>query len=230
MENIYLISALVGWPFILLFIFFGGADADADVDLDLDADLDFDTDVDLDFDTDADFDLDLDADIDADVDADFDASGFSAFGEGIADFVGSLLSFRSAVFGAAFFGTTGFLLGLVDTNALVTLIAAIALGAAAWIGNSMLWRWLKKNMVGSTLTNRQIQGSTGKVVLPIDQAAKGRVALDIGGQPIYYVAKPFHKDHGDQFAVGDEIVVIEVQEGTALVARLDSLAEELGDL
>lgn len=216
MENIYLISALVGWPFILLFIFFGGADADADVDMDLD------TDVDVDFDTDADFELDTDADV--------DASGFAAMGAGVADFVGSLLSFRSAVFGAAFFGTTGLLLGLVESNALVTLIAAIAVGAAAWVGNSMLWRWLKTNMVGSSLTNRQIQGTTGKVVLPIDAAAKGRVALDVGGQPVYYVAKPFHKDRGDQFAVGDEVVVIEVQEGTALVARLDSLAEELGDL
>lgn len=222
MDNIYLISALVGWPFILLFIFFGGADADADVELDLD------TDVDLDFDADADFEVDADADFDTD--AELDTSGLSAVGSGVADFVGSLLSFRSAVFGAAFFGTTGILLGLVETNALVTLIAAIAVGAAAWVGNSMLWRWLKKSMVGSSLTNRQIQGSTGKVVLPIDEAAKGRVALDIGGQPVYYVAKPFHKDRGDQFAVGDEVVVIEVQEGTALVARLDSLAEELGDL
>ncbi len=220
MENIYLISALVGWPFILLFIFFGGADADADVDLDLD------TDVDLDFDTDADFDLDADAGVDADI----EASDLAGIGESVADFVGSLLSFRSAVFGFAFFGTTGFLLGLVDTNALITLIAAIAVGAAAWIGNSMLWRWLKTNMVGSSLTNRQLQGSTGKVVLPIGESVKGRVALDVGGQPLYYVAKPFHKDRGDQFAVGDEVVVIDVQEGTALVARLDSLAEELGDL
>ena len=224
MDNIYLISALVGWPFILLFIFFGGADADADVDLDLDTDLDLD--LDLDLDTDADFEFDTDADLDTDV----DASGLAGLGEGVADFVGSLLSFRSAVFGAAFFGTTGLLLGLVESNALVTLIAAIAVGAAAWVGNSMLWRWLKTNMVGSSLTNTQIQGTTGKVVLPIDSAAKGRVALDVGGQPVYYVAKPFHQDRGDQFAVGDEVVVIEVHEGTALVARLDSLAEELGDL
>ncbi len=219
MENIYLISALVGWPFILLFIFFGGADADADVELDVDLDLD----ADVDFDTDLDFDADLDADA-----VDIGDIASSA-GSGVADFVGSLLSFRSAVFGAAFFGTTGFLLGLVDTNALVTLIAAIGVGAAAWVGNSLLWRWLKNNMVGSTLTNRQIQGSTGKVVLPIESEAKGRVALDVGGQPVYYVAKPFHHDRGDQFAVGDEVVVIEVQEGTALVARLDSLAEELGE-
>lgn len=221
MENIYLISALVGWPFILLFIFFGGADADADVDLDMDADVDFDLDADADF--------ELDADADVDIDADMDGGLASTVGTGVADFVGSLLSFRSAVFGVAFFGTTGFLLGLVDTNALITLIAAIAVGAAAWVGNSLLWRWLKRNMVGSSLTNRQIQGSTGKVVLPIGEN-KGRVALDVGGQPVYYVAKPFHRNRGDQFAVGDEVVVIEVQEGTALVARLDALSEELGDL
>lgn len=50
MSGLYLFTAIVGWAFVAIFVFFGG-----DADMDLDADIDFDADVDLDMDLESSF-------------------------------------------------------------------------------------------------------------------------------------------------------------------------------
>ena len=55
-------------------------------------------------------------------------------------------------------------------------------------------------------------------MLAIDPTSKGRIALDVAGQQIYLVAKPYQPA---SFAIGDQVVVIEVDKGTALVSSLD---------
>ena len=67
MTAVFAFAAIVGWPFLLFFVFFGGEDGDV-----VDADLDLDT----------------------DLDSDLEIS--DSFGGGIAAAVLSLLSFRSS--------------------------------------------------------------------------------------------------------------------------------------
>lgn len=50
MSGLYLFTAIVGWAFVAIFVFFGG-----EADMDLDADIDFDADVDLDLDLESSF-------------------------------------------------------------------------------------------------------------------------------------------------------------------------------
>ena len=194
MFGVYLFAAVVGWPFVLFFLFFGG-DADADFDLDIHADLD------------------LEADFDADVGLDHGG------GLGVGDF----LSVRGVAFGLAFFGLTGIVLDMLDANLVLGLLAALAVAALAVVLNARLVLYLKESSSGSVMSDRELQGALRKVVISIDDASKGRIAVDHHGQRLYFVAKPFRAGKGRSFAVGEQVVVIEVDRGTALVSAMESL-------
>jgi membrane protein implicated in regulation of membrane protease activity len=193
MVSLYLFSALIGWLFVLFFLFFGGdVDADFDVDVDLDADLD------------------LDPGVDVDAGGPFDA-------------LTSFLTFRSLVFFLAFFGLTGLVLTWLDANSVLTVLLAVGMGLFAMWLNRTLIEYLKANTSDSQVLDREIEGSRASVVLPIGPDRKGRVAVDVGGQRRYLVAGPYHPKAGVGFSKGDEVVVVEIKDGAALVAPLDSM-------
>ncbi len=156
--------------------------------------------------------LDVDIDLDADVDID-DGSGPTATA---ADF----LSFRSLVFFLAFFGLTGLVLRWLGVATIVTVPLAAAEGAFGVWFNTKLMRYLKRSNLDGSLRNRDLSGRPARVVLPIDDGRKGRVALDVGGQQILMVAKPYRSA---SFAIGDAVVVIEIDKGTALVSSMEEM-------
>lgn len=195
MFSLYLFAALVGWPFVLFFLFFS---ADADTDFDADADVDF----------------DADTDFDADSELGMAADGAA----GVADAVLSIFSFRAIVFLLAFFGATGLILTGLDVNGVVTLLLAIAMGLFAGYLHARLYAYLKRSSVGGTTSNADLRGSRAKVVVPISSASRGRVEVDVDGQPVYVTARPFGQD---EFEVGERVVVVEIDEGTALVGKLN---------
>lgn len=195
-------SAIFGGVFVLLMIL-GGLDFEGDVELDFDSDVDFDVDVDG---------LDMDVDTDG------------LFG-GVGDFFASLLSFRSIVFFAAFFGLIGLTLSLFNYSAASTLISALVGGGVAAVLNAQLFRYLKGSEATSALTNKQMEGRAAQVVVPLGPARKGRIKADVDGQPHFLVALPFKDRDEKQFGVGDSVVVVEIQDGTALVAELPGLED-----
>jgi membrane protein implicated in regulation of membrane protease activity len=191
MVSLYVFAALVGWPFVLFFLFFGG-----------------------DVDTDFEFDADLDVDVDPGVGVD---------GGGPFDAIVSFLSFRSIVFFLAFFGLTGLVLTWLDANRVLTALLAVAMGAfAVWL-NRTLMSYLRANSSDSQILDNEIEGSLASVVLPIGPERKGRVAVDVGGQRLYFVASPYRPRPGEDYHKGDEVVVVEIKRGAALVAPLDSM-------
>jgi len=203
MFGFYLASAIIGWAFVGLFLF-GGIDSDIDADFEADLDADF------------------DADVDVDVDADLDAVG-SGFASSIAAAGLSLLSFRSIMFFLAFFGLTGILLNIIDASFLATLIAAIGVGAFAWVFNSFVFRALKVADVSSSLRKSDLEGALGEVVLPISPGHRGRIAIEVGDQRRYLTAQPHQGTKRSSFAVGDQIVVVGLEKGAALVMAVDVL-------
>ncbi len=188
MLGLYVFAAIVGGAFVVFFVVFGG-DADADVG-------------------------GLDVDADVDLEADIEAGNAAGLAAAAVDF----LSFRSLVFFLAFFGVTGVVLDVLGVVSLVSVVLAVVMGAFAMWFNTRLMRYLKKADVDGSLRNRDLTGRPGKVVLAIDPDSKGRVELDIAGQQIYLVAKPYRPA---SFAIGDQVVVIEIDKGTALVSSLD---------
>jgi len=172
--------------------------------------LDFDGDVELDF----------DADIDLDLDTGFDADGGVAGAAG--DFFGSLISFRSLVFFAAFFGLAGLVFNLFDYTEPVPLLSGLGLGAVAAVLNGQLFNWLKQNEHSSQVSNRHLTGARATVVLPMGTDRKGRIKTELEGETTYMVALP-HSEKTDRFDVGDPVVVVEIENGTARVAPLPGL-------
>ena len=195
MFSIYLFATLVGWPFVLFFLFFS-ADGDVDFDADLDADFD----------------------LDADIDVDADSGTISSAGTGVADAVLSIFSFRALVFLFAFFGVTGLILRGIGLHGIPTFILAVGMGLFAGYLHARLFAYLKRSSVGGMTTYADIRGSRAKVIIPIVAGQKGRIEVDVDGQPVFVTAKAFG---GGSFEKGARVVVVEIEDGTALVGQLN---------
>lgn len=194
MTAVFAFAAIVGWPFLLFFVFFGGEGGEVDADFD----------------------------VDVDVDADFDSVG--GVGGGVAAAVLSLLSFRSIVFFLAFFGATGLILDALATNSVITLVVAIALGLFAASLNNRVFRYLKTSSVSTEVSDSMLSGAVGRVTVPISVASKGRITCEVDGQTINLTAVPFDPSEEAEFGVGESVVVVEVGEGTARVSSFRELS------
>lgn len=188
MFGVYLFATLVGWPFVLFFLFFS-----SDVDADVDADLEFDADAAPD-------------------------AGAGGVGEGLGDAVLSIFSFRAMVFLLAFFGATGLILDALDVHAIPTLLLALAMGLFAGYLHARLFAYLKRSSMESSTTNADLRGSRAKVVVPVSSEQKGRIEVDVEGRPVYVTARPFRDG---TFEKGQVVVVVEVEDGMALVGPLN---------
>ena len=196
MISVFVFMAVFGWLFVLIFLF-SAADFDVDVEPDLDIDMD------------------PDLDIDGDGGPDIATAGLN--------FLGALFSFRSLVFFAAFFGLAGLLLSWLDVTTIITVIIAAGIGLFAASLNVQLMQYLKRTSVSSQLKDNKIAGNAAKVVLPITSGKRGKVAVDVNGQRLYLIATPYRDREGEEFAVGDTVVIVEVNNGSALVTPMDDL-------
>ncbi len=196
MTPVFAFAAIVGWPFLLFFVFFGGEGGEVDADFDVDVDMD--------------------------VDVDLDSAG--GVGGGVAAAVLSILSFRSIVFFLAFFGATGLILEALSTNSVIALIVAIGLGLFAASLNNRVFRYLKTSSVGTDVSDRTLSGAVGRVTVPISVPSKGRITCEVEGQTINLTAVPFDPSEESEFAVGESVVVIEVTKGTARVSSFRELS------
>lgn len=213
---IYLAAVIFGGSFLIPMILGGlGSDMEVDSDFELDTDVDFDADIELD--TDVDFDSDVDLDSDAGSDGHSPVSAGLDAGQAI---VGSLLSFRSIVFFAAFFGAAGLVFTGLGYNVVLTLVTALVLGVVASTANSVLFGLLKASETSSRVGERTFEGRPAAVTVPIDADHRGRIRVNLAGQPHYLVAESFD---GEAFEPGREVVVVEIQDGIARVASLIDL-------
>ena len=94
----------------------------------------------------------------------------------------------------------------------------------AAVVNSALYGFLARSQVSSQVTDRVLEGKAASVVLPIRHQHKGRVRIDLNGQPQFMVAKSYDDRSTGELAVGTTVVVVEIDEGTALVAPVPELA------
>lgn len=207
--GLYVMTAIIGWTLAGLMVAFGG-----DSGLDMDADLDMDLDLDLD--------LDIDVDGPGGLDIGDASSVFDSFG----DVLLGMLSIRSLLFFAAGFGGAGLLATWLIGTSIGALPFALAAGVLGSYANSALMKWMRSSELDSQLEVSDISGSAGKVVVPVGPGQKGRIAIEIGDQPIMLVAGVYNEKDGDQLKVGESVVVVDTDEdGTALITRLDDLSQ-----
>lgn len=177
-----------------------------------------DTDVgDLDANVDADFDADLDADVDADLDADADAD---LEADTAAEKIFSIRGLLYSLFG---FGLTGTLLTTAGAAAAAPATIGVSAGsglAAGWIVTKLL-NWIRSSEAGVRAGDSSFEGRTGRMTLPMEEGT-GRVRVRRGERTYDLRALP----HPGASAAKDpadwkEVMVIEVQEGVALVTPVD---------
>ncbi len=133
------------------------------------------------------------------------------------------LSLRFWTFFAAFFGLTGLVFtGFGLAPAVVTLGASVGVGLASGTGVSWLYRALKRAQVDSSVLDEDLQGTTGRVLLPIEPGSEGLVRVASKG-----MVKDLRAVTDDPGAIGrgEQALVVEVRAG---VARVTALREPAG--
>ncbi len=175
--------------------------------------------------------LDLDADVEVEVDVGGDVEldgesggGFDAVGGGpLGAIFASLVSFRTIVFFTAFFGLVGLVLSALDYGSVLTFVTSTLVGGFASVSNSVLFGLVRSSEATSQISDRTLEGRPGVVVLPMGDGHPGRVRIDLGGQPHYMVARPVDDGMEQRFDVGASVVVVEIENGTAMVTSLAGL-------
>lgn len=208
----YLVALVVGGTLVAVSLIFGG-------DGDHDHDVDHDFDIDADMDMDADVEAEVEADADADHEMDHGVSGLDALQGWL-----PIASMRFWTFFLAFFGltgtvvTAGSLLGGIATPILATAVGYVC---GASITNSI--RRLRKQVVDSSLGEKDYVGATAKVVLPVSKGKTGKIRMTIKGRVVELMAQT---DDDVDLGLNQAVMVYALRDdGTAVVSRTEQLPE-----
>jgi hypothetical protein len=147
----------------------------------------------------------------------------SSHGEGLLAAV-RYLSLRNLIFFAAFFGLTGTLLTLFDAARLPTLVAALGFGGAAALAIDRTMAYLRRSESGALPSLSVLGGARAQVLVGIDAAHAGKIAVVTQEQTQQLVARRHPKAAVERFAAGDTVVIVRFQDGVALVAEPTFLA------
>ena len=186
MSYVFVVCATIGgtilvFQFVLTMIGLGGDAFDLDMPV-----------------GDADVDLDLDADMGSDTDVGHVGSSW-LFG---------VISFRTMVAAAAFFGLGGLTAQSADASPAVSLLVAIAAGAAAMYGVYWIMRGL--NSLDSEGTPRIGQAlnryGTVYTTIPAEKSGTGKIQINVRNQTVEYLAMT----SGEKLAPGSKVVVVDV--------------------
>lgn len=133
-----------------------------------------------------------------------------------------ILSMRSATYFLFAFGAVGLLTGAAGANGVVSLFASVFTGVVAAMSSAALFRYLNRTSSGTVPTDASLVGLTGAVVLPLRRGTGGKIVVYRAGREIELMARPFADDSGDP-ETWDQVVVVEVSGGTALVTPYPDL-------
>lgn len=206
MLGIYLFAAIIGGG-LLLFSLLGGSDHDAShADASgLDAGHDFDTG------------HDFDHDVGHDHDVSHDVHG------GAGELLLGLFRPRNLIFFLAAFGLTGTLLTLITpASEAGSLLPSLVMGFIAMLLTHSVFVWLKRSDTAvDAVSDTELEGCIGRVVLPLTAGERGRIACLVGGREVHLVAR-LAEDSGESLAAGSEVVVLRVSDTVAEVIPFES--------
>lgn len=228
---IYIAATIFGGSFLIPMVLGGlASDFDADVGgdtgggLDLGSDLEVEVDADIEFDTGTEIEV-SDATISdgGGIASGGDIASGGAFDGAFGAIFASIVSFRTVVFFLAFFGVAGLVFGWLGYGGTATFASATLVGFIAAAINATLFGLIRHSQTNSQISDQTLEGRWAKVVLPMTLQQRGRIRIDLSGQPQYLVAKPLDDGSTQQFDVGTSVVVVKVEKGTALVSSVQEL-------
>ncbi|NIN71546.1 MAG: hypothetical protein GTO46_06370 [Gemmatimonadetes bacterium] len=129
---------------------------------------------------------------------------------------------RNLIFFLAAFGLTGTVLTVTNASTPnTTLLLSLAMGGGALLLTHSVFSWLRRSEVGiDTVGDREIEGRTARVVLPLAPGGCGRVVCTIADRE-YYLTARVSKDVTEQLAAGSEVVILGIRDGVAEVIPFD---------
>lgn len=134
---------------------------------------------------------------------------------------------RNVIFGLAGFGLTGTVLTLIGAGALLTPIAAAAMGVGFFLLSHVVFSALRSTESATNPVNEaELMGERARVTLPLEPGRPGRVACVVGGREIYLTAR-LSADAPERISQGQEVVVIRVSNGVAEVATPEQYERQL---
>jgi membrane protein implicated in regulation of membrane protease activity len=121
---------------------------------------------------------------------------------------------------AATFGVCGLVLTAAGGGGGGTFITAAVVGVLAGALNGALFSYLRRSESTTQVSDEELAGKIGRVVVPVAGERRGRIAVSIGGQQIHLSA---HAVPGapTELGVGSAVLVVEVHNGIAQVTALD---------
>jgi len=199
MLGIYLFAAILGGGLLLLSVLAGGEhDAHGDASG-----------------------LDAGHDVDHDLGHDSDA-GHDVHG-GAGEIVLGLFRPRNLTFFLAGFGLTGTLLTLLSPwSAGASLVPSLAMGFGAMVATHAMFTWLKRSDTAvDVVSDSDMEGCVGRVVVPIGPGERGRIACQLGEREVHLVAA-LAEGYTQELPPGREVVVLSVTDTIAHVMPFES--------
>ncbi len=206
MLGIYLFAAILGGGLLLFSVLAGGEhDAHADASG---------------FDADHDIGHDIGHDVHHELGHDADASHVGHGGAG--ELVLGLFRPRNLTFFLAAFGLTGSLLTLLSPwSAIASLIPSLGMGFGAMVVTHGVFEWLRRSESAvDVVSDSDVEGCVGRVVLPLGPGERGRIACRIGDREIYMIATL--AEGYPALPPGREVVILKVSDTVAQVMPLES--------
>lgn len=164
---------------------------------------------------------DIEASLDAD--ADVEVEHGAGITTGMGEIVLGLFRPRNLTFLLAAFGTTGTLLTVAGTNPAGTALMATAMGVGAWLLTHGVFTWLRRtDSAVDALSDRDLEGTIGRVTLPIAPGQRGRITVLVAGRQAYLTAR-LAPDMDRPLAIGTEVLIRRTDGGVAEVIPTDTL-------
>lgn len=117
----------------------------------------------------------------------------------------------------ATFGGIGLIGDLTGAGFTMTLVLALVLSLGAGYASRQLFRLAGGSGASSTMTAGELEGKIATVSLPITEEYRGKIVLEIIGAREQMTAAPAD---GSSIAVGEQVVIVRIERGVALVAPL----------
>ena len=140
---------------------------------------------------------------------------------GVAGVMFRRLPLSTIAFAIAAFGVCGLVLTLAGTDGRPTFLAAAVAGTGAGAVNSALFSYLRRSESTTEVSDKELTGKIGRVVLPPVGGQRGRITVTAGGQHIHLSARALPGAPAE-LEVGAPVLVVEVRDGIATVPGLDS--------
>lgn len=137
------------------------------------------------------------------------------------------LSLRGLSYFAFVFGGVGAVLTLTWHAATAPIIAALAAGAGLGVSAivNAAFRYLRRTESGARGGDDAFIGLSGRITLPFGESGTGKVLVTRADRTFELLARPFDDTHGDP-SNWQQVIVVEMQRGTALVTPLDAGAQD----